>query len=93
MREQKRLRRSQHPGASGKGEGKGKKGKDGRRGMLPAQLIGMESRVNGQNPCYSFNISGCNLPVTNGRCRNGVHLCMRRGCGGAHGALDPAHHP
>eukprot|EP00973_Karenia_brevis_P024580 3390303-Karenia_brevis.AAC.1 len=50
---------------------------------MPRELIGLEHTINGEQPCYAFNLEGCKQG-SNGRCARGVHKCMRKGCGGPH---------
>ena len=38
----------------------------------------------GKPICYYFNTTGCKLPCKKGRCRRGLHLCWRQGCGKSH---------
>eukprot|EP00973_Karenia_brevis_P038504 5311968-Karenia_brevis.AAC.1 len=43
----------------------------------------METTINGEQPCFAYDLEGCNKGV-NGRCGKGVHRCMRPGCERTH---------
>ena len=49
------------------------------KSMCPQELKGLPQRdPSGQAVCWAFNLkSGCKNEVTNGRCRKGVHCCMK----------------
>ena len=87
---QRQARSQKSNGAKGGGKDKpGAKRKQQRtKARLPAELIGQEDKLvtthKGRNICYAFNLNGCNRKVTNGGCDRGVHVCMRKGCGGDH---------
>ena len=64
-------------------KGKGKAGKT--QGSLTIKMPqGLEGGVpgtrNGNAICFDYNLNKCNLPVTLGRCRKGLHICCFRGC-------------
>ena len=67
----------------GKGKGKkkgGPKSAGAEKGTrLPKELINAERMVNGQRPCFAFNLEGCKNAA--GNCPMGAHLCMVKGCG------------
>lgn len=46
---------------------------------MPQELKGLHTRSKEGKPlCWHFNLSkGCNNPVSKGRCRCGMHICMR----------------
>eukprot|EP00973_Karenia_brevis_P041636 5761187-Karenia_brevis.AAC.1 len=61
--EVKRLRSgTPKEGADRKGSSQGKGGKKSKTTspQMPKELIGMASKINGENPCYAFNLEGCN---------------------------------
>ena len=49
------------------------------KAMCPSELKGYAQRdSNGQAICWAFNQkSGCKLEVTNGRCKKGMHSCIK----------------
>ena len=66
-------------------KGKATDGKGGKKGFkkgtgLPPSFAGLWTRsVEGHNICFDCNLAhGCNLPVTDGWCARGHHVCM--GC-------------
>ena len=69
-------------GGAGKGKPQKKKGSV----KMPYALIGMESSYKGKNICFAYNLpGGCTRKVNDmGSCEMGVHVCMRKGCGGNH---------
>jgi hypothetical protein len=65
-----------------KGKGKGK-GKD--RFMPPGLIGNTRTTAKGDPICFNYNLpNGCPLPVSNGRCSKGLHVCCKPGCGQAH---------
>eukprot|EP00973_Karenia_brevis_P066198 9200753-Karenia_brevis.AAC.1 len=73
--EVKRLRSgTPRGGADKKGgsQGKGSKRAKTSSPQMPKELIGMASKINGENLCYAFNLEGCNKG-SGGRCPRGVH--------------------
>ena len=92
--ENKRLRASSSGGGKGGGKGKGKdKGKGGGKGgktPMPRELWGLESRTSTGAPiCFGFNsAAGCANSPEHGGCKRGKHVCGKKGCGGAHSAVD-----
>eukprot|EP00973_Karenia_brevis_P013401 1820177-Karenia_brevis.AAC.1 len=80
--EVKRLRAQPGKGkgkAPGKGGAKSKNNKRGDGTRMPKELIGLSTTINGERPCYAFNLEGCSQGV-NGKCPKGVHRCMKPGC-------------
>ena len=62
-----------------------------REPRMPAELIGMENKHNGQRICFAYNCAtGCDLEVDSKRhmCKRGKHVCARKGCGQQHSAKD-----
>ena len=49
------------------------------KAMCPQELKGYPQKdPNGQAICWAFNLkSGCKSEVTNGRCKKGVHCCIK----------------
>ena len=49
------------------------------KSMCPQELKGFQQKdPNGQAVCWAFNLkSGCKNEVTNGRCKKGVHCCIK----------------
>ena len=49
------------------------------KAMCPSELKGFAQRdANGQAICWAFNQkSGCKLEVSNGRCKKGMHCCIK----------------
>ena len=69
---------------SDKGAGKGSKS-SGKPKNMPADMKGMHaSDPDGVHICFNFNRGTCNLPVSNGRCNNGRHVCCHPNCYGPH---------
>lgn len=75
----------------GKGQKTGKGAKAGKNpgGSMPAELIGLNSTLNGKRICFAYNCNaGCKNNVDkSGGCFKGLHSCAR--CGGNH----PQHSP
>ena len=70
-----------HPyGGGGKGKTKGGKGKG--LNSLPQALRdhGTAVTTQGHALCFGYSLKNCRLPVKNGRCQKGLHLCCFRGC-------------
>ena len=69
----------------GKGKGKGKQQvKNDRATPMPKELWGMNSTVNGNPLCFSYNMKkGCSVSGED-RCKYGYHLCAFPGCAGTH---------
>ena len=57
--------------------------------QMPSELQGLTSKTQDGKPiCWHRNLKkGCNNTVKNGRCRFGMHVCMKCGKSG-HGAAD-----
>lgn len=69
----------------GKGDSKGKGNKSGKPRNMPADMAGMHATDHeGVHLCFNFNRGSCNLPVANGRCNNGRHVCCKPNCYGPH---------
>ena len=49
------------------------------KAMCPSELKGFAQRdAGGQAICWGFNQkSGCKMEVTNGRCKKGMHICIK----------------
>ena len=73
-----------------KGKGKNDKNRKQRPTNLPARLRGCNPTINGQKPCFAFNLDGCSGAAPGGTCPRGLHKCMK--CGANHGACDPQYH-
>ena len=74
------------PGVKGKGKGKTKgKGKDNAKMPLTLVQAGCRARTNAGDPtCFGYNLGACNLPVNQGRCDRGFHVCAVPKCGKHH---------
>ena len=78
-----------HPyGGGGKGKTKGGKGKG--INSLPQALREHGTAVTSQGHalCFGYSLKNCRLPVKNGRCQKGLHLCCFKGCFRNHPYLD-----
>ena len=42
----------------------------------------------GKPICFYYNTDGCKLPCKKGRCRRGLHVCWRVGCGKSHPGFE-----
>jgi hypothetical protein len=63
-------------GGKGKGERKGSS-----KASLPKELIGHCGKTpEGENLCYAFNLSSCDLAKPGEKCKLGWHMCARLGC-------------
>ena len=79
-----------------KGGGKFNKGKKCVNTWMPSALHGeCPSDESGHPRCFDFNLGhGCAEATAGGRCKKGVHTCMKRvpgkehGCGGNHSSCD-----
>ena len=85
------------PKKKAKGGGKGEKGGKGTKGSrgggkgvpkggMPSDLAGMLAvDASGNSICFNYNRGTCNLPVRNGKCQRGHHVCCK--CLGPHPLL------
>ena len=65
-------------------KGKGKTGTRPRTITRPPQGV-IPRTEDGKNICFGYNDKGgCPLPVKEGRCVKGFHICGRKGCHGPH---------
>ena len=77
-------------GKGKKGKGRGGKGK----GQAPKITIpdGCAARDTQNRPnCFAFNLGGCKLRVTKGRCPRGMHHCWKTACEGQHPYTECTH--
>ena len=70
----------------GKGKGKGK----GKVPQLITKLGGVGKNPEGENICFSFNISNCNDANPGGKCKRGHHICAK--CFSNHSIRDHDKH-
>ena len=82
---------SDQPGKGKKG-GKGRGGKGKGSGSKITIPDGCSARDTQNRPnCFSFNLGGCKLRVTKGRCPRGMHHCWRTTCEGNHPYTECTH--
>ena len=71
-----------------KGKGKGKKGKGKKPiNVLPKALQhkdNLSQDDHGRRLCFNFNLGKCDQAAHGAQCRNGFHLCCRKGCFALH---------
>ena len=81
---------TEQPGKGKKGKGRGGKGKgQGTKITIPD---GCSARDTQNRPnCFAFNLKGCKLRVTKGRCPRGMHHCWRTACEGSHPYTECTH--
>jgi hypothetical protein len=83
-----------YPQGDAKG-GKGSKGagKTGKKGKLNVNIPDGCSTRDGKNRpiCFNFNQTGCSGAKPGGRCRRGMHVCWKTGCGKAN-SFDKCNH-
>ena len=79
-----------HPYGGGKGKGKDGKSKGKGLNSLPAALREHGTAVTSQGHalCFGYSLKNCRLPVKNGRCQKGLHLCCYKGCFKNHPYVD-----
>ena len=79
-----------HPYGGGKGKGKDGKSKGKGLNSLPAALREHGTAVTSQGHalCFGYSLKNCRLPVKNGRCQKGLHLCCHKGCFKNHPYVD-----
>ena len=70
----------------GKGKGKGK----GKVPQLIAKLGGVGKNPEGENICFSYNISSCSDASPGGKCKRGHHICAK--CFSDHSIRDHDKH-
>ena len=70
----------------GKGKGKGK----GKVPQLIAKLGGVGKNPEGENICFSYNISSCSDAGPGGKCKRGHHICAK--CFSDHSIRDHDKH-
>ena len=63
----------------GKGNGKDKGGRGNAR--VPKELLGHNTKIDGAPLCFGFNLSSCDGASPGQKCKKGLHLCARTGCG------------
>ena len=72
----------------GKGKGKGKKGKGKKQiDVLPKALQHKDNVSQGDHGgrlCFNFNLGKCDQAAHGAHCKNGYHLCCRKGCFARH---------
>ncbi|MCP4240434.1 MAG: hypothetical protein GY772_07695 [bacterium] len=94
-RQMERLKKQTAEGRPSPSQGGGKGGGKGKRNFgppMPQQLVGGVAELpDGRRICFGFNLNTCNKAQAGAACDKGVHVCTKRGCGGAHRASECSH--